>query len=139
MQPGLSFLEVTLRYTRSVPELPLTNGTTVGVGFGSIGLLLRHTLRVGRRSITLYAGPEGFVHHDAAGDASIGGGGAIGVRYLFDVGTTLHIGPFLSAHELFYTLPGEDRDLVLQVRALRHRAPGSATGPAAGHRAGAAA
>lgn len=110
-QPGVGFLEVTARYTRSLGELPGTHGTSPGIGYASLGLLLEHELRVGAQCVTLYAGPEVLLHHDAEGGTRLGGGGAIGVRYLFDLGPVAHLGPVLTVHEVFYTLPGEDRAL----------------------------
>lgn len=112
VQPGLSFLDLQVRYTRSIPALPATHGTTVGVGFLAAGILLQHDLSLGKQAIVVFAGPEGLLYHDAAGAFTIGGGGVIGARYLFSVGIVVRIGPFLSAHEVFYTLPGEDRSLL---------------------------
>jgi hypothetical protein len=112
LRPGLSFVEIKARYTRSAAPAAVPGAARGLVGFASTELLLCRELRSGRQSLTGFAGALALFTH--AGSPSIGGGyGAVlGAEYLVRTGLARShaAGIFLAAHEVFYALPGERRD-----------------------------
>jgi hypothetical protein len=112
VRPRLSWLELRLRYVLSVIPPTLPDGHRGVVGFASLGLVADKELRVGRHSLVGLAGIELALDHTDRG-AGWGLGIAVGAEYLLRTGARHDhaVGLAVTAHELFYALPGDAMNL----------------------------
>jgi len=106
----LPMLELQLGYAISAISLELPDDEESHVGFATLALMLRVALQVNGSSLSFAGGIVGGMVHTGGG---VGGvvGGAITTRYMVRTGAGLHVGPFIDARALLYTLAETDQPL----------------------------
>lgn len=100
VEPGVAWMELQVRYTRSLPPLPGAAATAEGLGFAAFSVLLQHELRVGGEALGVYAGPGWVLTHDAAGTLGQAWTVDVGARWWFAAGAHAEVGPFVTAHQV---------------------------------------
>jgi hypothetical protein len=107
-RPGLSWLEIHLRYALSIPPQPVGAGFA-RVGFVSLGLAVSKEARLEGQHLEVFAGLEGLLIH--AGSAGGGVGVCFGAQWLFDIPVRLPhaFGPYVETRGFFYVLPNDTR------------------------------
>lgn len=109
MRPGLSFLELRLRYSLAVKALPLPERDKEHVGFAALEVALTHGLEVGSSRIDLLAGPfAGLVH---AGGVAPAPGALFGAQWTVRVVSNFALGGFFEGRMFWYVLPDDSRNL----------------------------
>jgi len=114
VRPGLSFLDVRLRYTVAVDALELPDGEPSNIGFLSLELALTHGLSLGSQRIDVFAGPLAGVLHADGGSGILGA--VLGSRLMIAAGRDVAIGGFFEGRQVFYVLPDDPEGILEEPR-----------------------